>query len=36
VVQIANGSGVELVGTVEGGAATGKVTVIAEYIYRGQ
>lgn len=36
VVQIANGAGVELVATVGGAAATGKITAIVEYIYRGQ
>lgn len=36
VVKIGNGEGAELVGTVGGGAATGLVTAIVEYIYTGQ
>lgn len=36
VVDIEPGLGAELVGAIAGGAASGKVTVIVEYIYRGQ
>lgn len=36
VLSIAPGAGAELVGTIGGGAATGKITAIVEYIYVGQ